>query len=357
MRGVTRALVLGMVLGGPAMATPDAPESTSTVPAPFTPFEHLVGAWKGMAIPATNRLKGWTERHLWAWKFADGQPVGMTLTIEGGKVLAKGQLLYDATTRAYRLEGTDPSGKPVAFTGAWDAPRKTLVLDRAEASPGAKERLSIRLNSNLIRYTMWLDRREPGAPQFAKVIDINPGKEGEAFAASGSAVELPKCIITGGAATLSVTHEGKTYPLCCTGCRDEFLDNPAKYVQKALLQAQDAVKTKVKTASSASVGKDDGAFDGLVDDPSPTKHSPKPAAQPKVKADPPRDEPPTPSNTKPAMASDPASKASSLFRSAQSLDKLGKTSAALGYYRQIVAKYPDAPQAKPAAARIKELSK
>src|SRR5947209_7977410 len=268
-RGATLALVLGAILAGGAPAEPDPESAGGDIPAPFAPFEHLVGAWKGTAIPKANRLKGWPERHLWAWAFSGGSPVGMTLAIEGGKVLTKGRLTFDPASRRYRLEGADADRKPVAFAGALDADGKALVLDRVGPAAEGKERLTIRLNSNLIRYTMWLDRQEPGAPQFARVIDVNLGKEGESFASGASAADLPRCIITGGSATMSVTYEGKSYPLCCTGCRDEFMDNPAKYVKKALLRGQDAGKGKVKTAASPSpsVGKDDGAFDGLVDEP------------------------------------------------------------------------------------------
>ncbi len=41
--------------------------------------------------------------------------------------------------------------------------------------------------------------------------------------------------MTGGAATMTLTYEGKTFPICCTGCRDEFNESPEKYIKKASL--------------------------------------------------------------------------------------------------------------------------
>ena len=32
---------------------------------------------------------------------------------------------------------------------------------------------------------------------------------------------------------MTVSYKGKTYPVCCSGCRDEFNDNPEKYAKKA----------------------------------------------------------------------------------------------------------------------------
>ena len=42
----------------------------------------------------------------------------------------------------------------------------------------------------------------------------------------------PECVVTGGLGTISVNYKGKTYYVCCTGCRDEFKDNPEKYIKE-----------------------------------------------------------------------------------------------------------------------------
>jgi YHS domain-containing protein len=33
-------------------------------------------------------------------------------------------------------------------------------------------------------------------------------------------------VVTGGAGTISVTHKGQTYYVCCTGCQQAFEDDP-----------------------------------------------------------------------------------------------------------------------------------
>jgi hypothetical protein len=274
------AMVAALILSTATIAADGPDPSESAVPPELAGFSPLIGAWKGMGIPATNRLKGWPERHLWAWKFAKGHPVGLSLAIEGGKFITKGELAFDPATKRYRLDGRDADRKAVSYSGPVDKSGRVLTLERAANESSGKERITIRINSNQIRYTIWLDRQDPGAPQFHRVIDVNMGKEGEQFAAGASSSELPKCIITGGSATLAVSYDGKSYPICCTGCRDEFLESPAKYIKKAQLRAQNTPKTK----PSSSVGKDDGAFDGLVDEPK----SDKPASKPK---DAPRSDP------------------------------------------------------------------
>src|SRR5439155_24788884 len=131
-------------------------------------------------------------------------------------------------------------------------------------------RLSLRPNSNFVRYTMRVDRREPGAVPFSPAIEVGLTKEGETFAAGSTAAERPKCIVTGGAASMTLTYQGRTFSICCTGCRDEFNDNPEKYIQKASLMAQSqAGKPKADRPAPARVSRFEDAFaDDIVDSPS-----------------------------------------------------------------------------------------
>jgi YHS domain-containing protein len=347
------AFHLALCAGGLAALCAVAAEAPRpAIPEPFARFEHMIGSWKGQAVNTANRLKGWEETHAWAWKFAKGTPVGMSLDLSKDKVLARAVLSFDERAKVYHLDGTDAAGMPVAFAGKFDPASKSLVLDRTGSSAGAvKDRLIIRPNANKIRYVLDFDQKEPGAPQYKRVITANLGKEGESFAAGAAAADLPKCILTGGAATMTVSYQGKSYPVCCSGCRDEFNENPEKYAKKAALMAEQAGKTPVKAAAS-KVGKDDGAFAGLDEDAPKANDKPGAAARPAVKA---KAVEPSDSTGEDAAAAKRAARAASALRIAQSLDKAGKTAAALKYYKQVVKDYPGTAQAKTAAARVKAL--
>ena len=353
MRGVIAVSVMMMsAIGRLALAGP-----VDEVPAPFQPFEHMIGGWKGTAQPTANKFKGWQESHGWAWKFEKGKPVGLTVTFEGDKTLAKGQLTYDEAAKKYHLKGTDPAGKPVEFLGAFSPDNKVLTFDRVGDSPEGKERLVIRPNSNKIRYTLQADLQETGAPQYKNVITVGLTKDGESFAAGAGGADLPKCILTGGAASITVSYQGKSYPVCCTGCRDEFNDNPAKYAAKADLAAKaDAGKDK-SAAKPAAKGKDDGTFDGLFDEPKSKTTAPMTSkAAPKTKADSAPDAAEPAPDAKTAKAKDdPEAKAVREFRLGQNFEKSGKTALALDHYRKVVKDFPGTESAKTAAARIKAL--
>src|SRR5208337_2604614 len=127
-----------------------------------------------------------------------------------------------------------------------------------------------RVMSAYIRYTLVLDRKEPGAALFQPFVEIGLTKEGESFAAGSSTVEQPRCIVTGGAATLTVSYQGQSFPICCTGCRDEFNENPEKYLKKLSLKATAGGGTKTGQPKTSRISRFEDAFSGDPD-PSETK--------------------------------------------------------------------------------------
>ena len=64
---------------------------------------------------------------------------------------------------------------------------------------------------------------------FTRVYQVGATKEGTVFA---NAPTGPECIVSGGAGTSTVTYQGKTYYVCCSGCRDAFLEEPDKYIKE-----------------------------------------------------------------------------------------------------------------------------
>ncbi|MDR3621474.1 MAG: hypothetical protein P4L85_19140 [Paludisphaera borealis] len=330
------------------------------IPPPFAPFEYLVGSWKGQGVSRddpSQRFRGWPETHAWAWTFSGGKPIAMSVTFQGSKLLKAATLTFDAAKDRYQLkaEAVAPAGATIVYEGGLDASHKLLTLERAGVKSGEPaERLTLRANSNFIRYTLIADRKPAGRVQYAPAIEVGLTKEGETFAAGAQAAERRKCVVTGGAATLTVSFQGREFPICCTGCRDEFLETPDKYIKKASLASESAAKgmpAKPAPAPSRVRGADD-AFAGDVEEPSakPEKEKAKSKSMDKAEPD---DDAPAP-KSKPAAK--PADRATGLLKIAQNLEKAGKPAAALKSYRELVKSFPDAPAAKTAKERIKALA-
>lgn len=340
---------------------PAKASSDSEIPAFYAPFEHLIGGWKGTAIPQANRLRGWRETHRWGWKFVKGQPQALTLSIEGGKTLAQGVLSFDSLKKAYRLDAQTPEKVAVTYVGAIDDAGKILTLERTTPTPEGKERLVVRLlPDNKIRYLMWVEKQPEGALRFTRSIEVGLTKEGETFAAAGGGSDGPKCIVTGGSASMSVTHEGKSYPLCCSGCLEEFKENPEKYIKKAALMASKVASGETVAAPRPKSG-DDSELEGLVGGSAKSKAGSR--AMPGKSADNRKPSSSTKGNSSAEVPEPPAEKpttksgnrAASFLQLGINLEKSGKSDAALTYFKRIVTDYPDSPQAKIARERIQAL--
>ncbi|MDG3003503.1 hypothetical protein [Paludisphaera mucosa] len=225
-----------------------------------------------------QRIRGWTETHSWAWTFLEGKPTGMSFKMDGSKLLKSGSLTYEAGRKKYVLRtepvasessgATSKRSKPVIYEGTIDGKGKLLTLDRTDVSADRPaERLTLRPNGNLVRYTMFVERRASKTGAYVRSTEIGLTKEGETFAAGSTAIERPKCVVTGGAATQTVSFQGRDFPICCSGCRDEFLESPDKYVKKAA-SAGSSTAAERKPSPPARKGRsDDDAFSNDVGEP------------------------------------------------------------------------------------------
>jgi YHS domain-containing protein len=350
----------------------------------FAPLEYLVGRWHGQGTPkdhSAQQFRGWPETHTWAWSFSQGTIVGMSLAVDGGRLLSRGTLTFDPARRCFRLEAAaaKPGQPPLSLEGAIDQSGKVLVLETSGKPTPASDRirLSIRPNANFIRYTLNEDHLTPGAVQFSRTAEVGLTKEGESLAGSTTVSERPRCIVTGGSATMSVTYQGQTYPICCTGCRDEFNENPEKYLKKAALlsRARAANRAASGRSTRSQISRFEDAFAGDVaagkagmpasaDKRGGPDKRVDARSKPQGAADTLETKPggttassKSSSKTRSAKsAADQAARAATLLRLGQNLEKSGKTQAALEQYQRIARDFPNTPAAKRASQRAKELA-
>src|SRR5262249_51999908 len=154
-----------------------------------------------------------------------------------------------------------------------------------------------------------------------------------------------------------LTYQGRTFPICCTGCRDEFNDHPEKYLRKASLMVPSQAGRKANRPAPARVSRFEDAFTGdVVDSPAGGPPASTGKRPPDAGATP-RSQPAVKKGGGKSIAPPRSTRAASLLRIGQNLEKAGKSEAALGYFRRIVKEYPDTPAAKTAAGRIQALEK
>jgi YHS domain-containing protein len=192
--------------------------------------QEFVGLWNLEGTrKAGGRTEAWKEKVGWGWKFKDGD-AWLTVDFSGGKGrhFKGGTLKYDVTKKKYVLALVASDKTERVFEG--ELARGVLKLERKDAKTGDVERLTMNTLAEGIRFQWKHERQDGGKGPFSSLYALNGSKDGESIA---GAKKKPECIVSGGAATIAVSFQGKQYFVCCTGCRDEFNANPEKYVAAA----------------------------------------------------------------------------------------------------------------------------
>jgi hypothetical protein len=186
----------------------------------------FVGEWKGNAeSKAGGRNTLWKENYSWAWKFKDGD-AKLAVVLEGGKHFKSGELTYLPDKKIYRLTAKDAADKEQVFDG--ELKRGRLELSHTDSKSGDVYKLTMNTAAEGVRFVLSYEVQTGGKGLFTTVYKSAANKEGESLAGGGKKNE---CVVTGGLGTIAVSYMGKTYYVCCGGCRDEFNENPKKYVE------------------------------------------------------------------------------------------------------------------------------
>lgn len=215
-------------------AEPFNPPTPVTARDALQPFNILIGTWKGSGVPEgtrDERIEGaWTESIAWGWKFKD-QDAWLAVTFDKGKHFTRGELRYtpekDGTSPCFTLTLVAPDKSTAAYSGRLKD--KVLTLDRTGGPKDEEQRIVISLLHHN-RFLYRLETRPVGTKVgFTRRFQVGATKEGVPFA---DVPKGPECIVSGGLGTIRVSHKGKDYWVCCSGCRDEFKADPEKYIQE-----------------------------------------------------------------------------------------------------------------------------
>jgi hypothetical protein len=196
---------------------------------PLRAFNHLIGDWKGTGLPEGTREekdKGlWIESMHWVWQFKDGK-VWLKVTFGDGKYFSQGELRHLADKGLYQLTLQTTAKDQLVFAGKLENGR--LILDRSDNKRKEDQRLVFSfLHSNRFLYSY--EKKPQDRSLFTRVYRVGATKKGIAFAAGDG---RPECVVSGGLGTLKVAYKGKTYYVCCSGCRTEFKEHPEKYIKE-----------------------------------------------------------------------------------------------------------------------------
>lgn len=237
------SLLVGLVILV-ARAEPPAAEPEVAGRAALERFQPLVGHWKGVGQPKRGSSKdAWSEECEWKWAFAPTQ-TALRWVAPQGKWLKEARL-ESLGGSGFRLTGQTPTGRPLVLEGKIDA-QGALVLLAKSPQPEDPARITLRTVAGGDRLVVLFEKPGPGE-NYTRLAEVGYTRRGSDFGAGTTYVE---CVVTGGVGTIPVTFEGKTYYVCCGGCRDYFNENPAEVL--AEYRARRAAKAAEKAAGRNS---------------------------------------------------------------------------------------------------------
>lgn len=199
----------------------------------------LVSNWHGIS----RKSKGYAELN-WKWDLlSNREQPALVMTTDGGRYFKEARLTWLGEEDAFRLTATDTDGVQRVYRGTFTEPvrdvagddsklQRTYKLQFTQITPADDSKLAqIVLNQQENnRYLMEIYDRRGERLQLADIVSNQ--REGTSFAFNDSDYGDKTCIVSQGLGTIAVSHKGKTYYVCCTGCKAAFEENPERWIAK-----------------------------------------------------------------------------------------------------------------------------
>lgn len=206
-------------------------------PATLESLNWMVGEWNGVAQPKRGSAAGaWRESAAVQFVFGDdpAKPSGLELAYDGSE-------LFETVTirrRNGELEAVVAHVANAKLAADGDEAESVLPLASSTddewvfAADDSPVRLTVRRRSDIRAVVLVESRR---GSRYRRVVEVGYTRDGERLAASDQTG--PQCVVTGGRGTISVSHEGQTYYVCCSGCEQAFYANPGRILAAAKAKA------------------------------------------------------------------------------------------------------------------------
>jgi hypothetical protein len=207
-----------------------SPEDQAKTKKALQDLSEFIGQWNGTCeakVSGKNTI--WKEKIGWSWKFNKEGDSWIAFEVEDAKYYNKGEIRYLLADKKYQFKAKTKDGKDEeVFVGVINKQR--LVLERKDEKTNDVHKITMNTAAEGVRFIFAYEVQTGGKGLASMVYKVAANKEGESLAGGGKKNE---CIVTGGLGTMTVNFNGKTYYVCCTGCRDEFNENPQKYIDAA----------------------------------------------------------------------------------------------------------------------------
>lgn len=228
--------------GTASTGTSKKPHNINDVIAALKPLQVVMGKWEGVL-----KSGGAPESHEWVWDLTtDKKYPALSLSVTDGNFFKSARITFDPTSEKYRMETVDEEEIVRQFEGGFDEEPadepgddgKTLHRSfKLKLTEIPDEGLSTRWEyvfsqRNNNRYQLLASRARGSAKRFTLRDVIGSQRSGTSFAQADDDYGDRTCVISQGLGTIEVSYQGKSYYVCCTGCRAAFEDDPEMWIAR-----------------------------------------------------------------------------------------------------------------------------
>ena len=208
--------------------------------AKLQPLQVLVGTWRGVTSRSIGGAKA-LEDPVWDWDFlSDSLSPALVLKSQTSPYLRKARLTYLVDRKLFHLVVADASFGERVYEGDFSQPPKDVAVSNGEMQRSFQlhlaqvtpmpdgDELTISQENN-DRYLLVVDRMsESGELQHYDTVQTM--RDGDSYTFEPEKHGKHRCVISGGMAAVPVTYGGKTYHVCCPGCKAAFEANPLRWI-------------------------------------------------------------------------------------------------------------------------------
>lgn len=193
-------------------------------------LQEFIGGWKGSGESLRpGGAKGfWPVKIDWSWRFKKGE-IYFTAAFRKGKFWKSGELRYLLDDEKFQFILIDEKDQKRVFEG--ELKNRYLTLTHVDKKTKETQQITLNTAGDGVRLILQYAHKPKNRTRFVKDYRLAMTKEGESL---GRVEKKKECIVTGGLGTSTVSYKGKTYWVCCSGCKDAFNENPEKFVKEWL---------------------------------------------------------------------------------------------------------------------------
>ncbi len=223
---------------------PGNANSMNSVLDAMQPLQVVLGKWRGVTQkPIEGSVK--VEEPEWVWDFRSqrDQPA-LVVNSGAGPFFKTGRMTFLTSSQEFQFTAEDKDGVERVYRGTFTEPvqdvpgddgkklQRTFKLTMKQVKPEEDRKLAqvvfAQQENNRYLFEVY-DRR---GENMLKVNTVANQRQGTSFALNPDDYGEKTCVVSGGLGTSRVSHKGKTYYVCCSGCQAAFNDDPECWIAK-----------------------------------------------------------------------------------------------------------------------------